>query len=131
MTFATQLLEDLRSPTRSLIDAAPEAWSAFTGLHRAAFAEGALPPVVKELMALAIAVATHCDGCVAYHGRAAARLGATREQVAEALSVALLMGGGPASVTAPRAWEVYEHYAARYHRTGDNGATHQEEADHE
>lgn len=39
MTFATQLLEDLRSPTRSLREAAPEAWGAFGDLHRAAFAE--------------------------------------------------------------------------------------------
>ncbi|HEY8546572.1 MAG TPA: carboxymuconolactone decarboxylase family protein [Acidimicrobiales bacterium] len=129
MTFATQLLDDLRSPTRSLRQAAPEAWSAFADLHHAAFADGALPPVVKELMALAIAVATHCDGCVAHHGRAVARLGATREQVAEALSVALLMGGGPASVTAPRAWEVYEHYAARNHGAAAGGAAPPKEAD--
>lgn len=130
MTYATQLLEDLRSPARSLRHAAPEAWSAFADLHAAAFAEGTLPAVVKELMALAIAVATHCDGCVAHHGRAAARLGATPEQVAEALSVALLMGGGPASVTAPRAWEVYEHYAARYHGPVAGGAAPRKEAVH-
>ena len=123
MTFATQLLEDLRAPTRSLRDTAPDAWGAFGDLHKAAFADGALPAVVKELMALAIAVADHCDGCVAHHARAAARLGATREQVAEALSVALLMGGGPASVTAPRAWEVYEHYAVRHHRPEVVGAS--------
>ena len=130
MTFATQLLEDLRSPTRSLQQAAPEAWTAFADLHRAAFTDGTLPALVKELMALAIAVATHCDGCVAHHGRAAARLGATHEQVAEALSVALLMGGGPASVTAPRAWEVYEHYAARHHGPAAGGTARPKEADH-
>jgi AhpD family alkylhydroperoxidase len=128
MTFATQLLEDLRAPTRSLRQAAPEAWSAFGDLYKAAFADGALPAVVKELMALSIAVADHCDGCIAHHARAAARLDATPEQVAEALSVALLMGGGPASVTAPRAWETYKHYAPRHHHPDTVEASPQEEA---
>ena len=44
---------------------------------------------VKELMALAIAVVKHRDGCIAYHAKAAARRGATSEEVAEAL------GGAP------------------------------------
>jgi AhpD family alkylhydroperoxidase len=74
-------------------------------------AEGALPTATKEMMALAIAVVKHCDGCIAYHARAAAKAGATREQVAEALGVALLMDGGTASVYGPRAWEAFEEFA--------------------
>jgi alkylhydroperoxidase/carboxymuconolactone decarboxylase family protein YurZ len=52
-----------------------------------------------------------CDGCIAYHAKGAARRGATREQAAEALGVALLMGGGPASVHAPRALAAFEEFA--------------------
>ena len=52
-------------------------------------------------MALAIAVVKQCDGCIAYHTKAAVRRGASAEEVAETLSVALLMDGGTASVYAP------------------------------
>ena len=64
-------------------------------------ADGEVPARTKELVALAIAVIEECDGCIAYHASAAARKGATDAEVAEILSVALLMGGGPASVWAP------------------------------
>ena len=51
--------------------AAPEAMKSFGALGAAATAAGALDTKTKELMALAIGIATHCDGCVAYHTRAA------------------------------------------------------------
>lgn len=69
--------------------------------------EGALATVTKELIALAIAVVEKCDGCIAAHARGAARAGATREQVAEALGVAILMAGGPATVYGPRAYSAF------------------------
>ena len=105
------VLDELREPTRSLRRAAPDAWAAFAHLHEAAVRDGVLPARVKELMALVIAVAKECDGCIASHARMAARRGATPEEVAEALSVTLLMGGGPASVYAPRAWAAYQEFA--------------------
>ena len=71
-----------------------------------------LPAKVKELMALVIAVVKQCDGCIAYHAKAAARGGATADEVAEALGVALLMDGGTASVYGPRAWDAYREFAA-------------------
>jgi AhpD family alkylhydroperoxidase len=74
--------------------------------------EGALSRRVKEMMALVAAVVKRCDGCIAYHAKAAARHGATPEEVAEALGVALLMDGGTATVYAPRAWEAYEEFSA-------------------
>jgi len=102
-----QLLRDLREPTESLRAALPGTWDAFTSLHRSAVAEGAVATRLKEAVALAISVVKRCDGCIAYHAKAAARAGATPEEVAEMLGVALLMDGGTASVYAPRAWEAY------------------------
>jgi AhpD family alkylhydroperoxidase len=112
MTTAHDTIEQLRTPTRELRRAIPQTWAGFAAMHEAAVADGVLPGRFKELLALAIAVAKECDGCIAYHARAAARRGATPEEVAEALGVALLMNGGPASVYAPRAWEAYRHFAA-------------------
>ena len=112
MESFTQVLEDLRTPTRELRRAIPDAWAGFGAMHGGAMADGALPARIKELMALALAVVRHCDGCIASHARAAARLGASPEEVAEALAVALLMDGGPGTVYAPRAWQAYREFAA-------------------
>lgn len=106
-----EVAADLRLPTRELRKAIPDTWAGFAQLHQGAIAEGALPTKVKELMALVVGVVKHCDGCVAYHARGAAAAGATEAEVVEALGVALLMEGGPASVWAPRALEAFREFA--------------------
>ena len=73
--------------------------------------DGALDSKTKELIALAIAVAKQCDGCIASHARAAARRGATVDEVAEALGVAIVMNGGPGTVYAPRAFAAFQEFA--------------------
>jgi AhpD family alkylhydroperoxidase len=111
-------LQELRKPTRSLRHAIPATWAGFTSLHDAAMADGDVPTRLKEVAALAISVVKRCDGCIAYHAKAAARAGATPGEVAELLGVALLMDGGTASVYAPRAWEAYNEF--RKSTTGDS-----------
>lgn len=102
-----EVSKNLLEPTKSLREQIPETWSGFAALHRAAMAEGALSAAMKEIIALAISVRDECDGCVAAHARAAARKGATPEQVAEALGVCVLMMGGPGTIYGPKAWEAY------------------------
>jgi AhpD family alkylhydroperoxidase len=111
MGHFSEVIDELKEPTRSLSAAIPDTWAGFVQLHRSAVADGVLPARVKEVMALAIAVVKGCDGCIAYHAKAAARRGATAEEVAEALGVALLMDGGTASVYGPRAWDAYCEFA--------------------
>ena len=110
MAHHHDVLHDLRGPTSSLRAAIPATWDGFIALHGAAMADGAFDTATKEVMALVISVVKRCDGCIAYHAKAAARAGARREQVAEALGVALLMDGGTASVYAPRAWEAFVEF---------------------
>lgn len=105
-----ELVNELRQPTRDLRDAIPETWAAFGKLHETAVADGVLSAKTKELIATAIAVTDGCDGCIAYHTRAAARLGVAEDEMAEALGVALLMKGGPASVYAPRAFAAFKEF---------------------
>lgn len=102
-----EVLDELRDATRSLRHAIPATWAGFVSLHDAAVADGELPTHLKEAAALAISVVKRCDGCIAYHAKAAARAGASRGEVAELLGVALLMDGGTASVYAPRAWAAF------------------------
>jgi AhpD family alkylhydroperoxidase len=111
MAHSTEVIDELRVRTRELSEAIPAAWAGFAKLHTSAVTEGELPARIKELMALAIAVVKQCDGCIAYHARAAARRGATPGEVAEALGVALLMDGGNASVYGRRAWDAYQEFA--------------------
>lgn len=101
---------ELRQGYRALNDVVPEQMKAFGALHRSAVADGALSTAVKELMALAIGITQRCDGCITLHMHDALRAGATREQVAEAIGVAVLMGGGPASTYATDAWRAFEQF---------------------
>ena len=73
--------------------------------------DGAISAKTKELIALAISVVKQCDGCIATHAKAVAAQGATAEEVADALGVALLMDGGPATVYGPRAWAAFHEFA--------------------
>ncbi len=98
MTHGKQVLEELREPAKELRSLIPEVYAGFAATHQGALRSGALDTKTKELMAFAIGVATHCDGCIASHARGAARAGATRQKAAEAIGVAILMVGGPGTV---------------------------------
>lgn len=108
---AHETLRDLGPPTRELRHEIQDTWTGFRHLHDAAMADGALSRATKELIALAIAVADGCDGCVASHARGAAVHGAMPAEVAEAIGVAILMAGGPATIWGPRAWAAYTEFA--------------------
>ena len=73
-------------------------------------AEGSLDKKTKELMAFAVAIALRCDGCIASHARGAAINGATEQEAAEAIGVALLMSGGPGTVYGPRALAAFKDF---------------------
>lgn len=90
----------------------PKSMQAFSALHRSGTEPGALDTKTKELMALAIAVAQHCDGCIAFHVHDALKAGATEEEVAETLGVAILMGGGPSMVYATNALAAMQEFSA-------------------
>ena len=91
-----EVIKEVDAYALELRDLIPDTLKAFGDLSRAAQKPGALERKTKELIALAIAVTVRCDACVAYHARAVARAGATRQEVAEASEVAVQMGGGPA-----------------------------------
>jgi AhpD family alkylhydroperoxidase len=117
------LITSLKQPTRDFRDSIAKTWQGFSDLHRSAVEDGVLPGKIKELIALAIATADGCEGCIGYHARAAAMKGATEEETAEALGVALLMAGGPASVYGPRALEAFREFADERSRRESAAAT--------
>jgi len=106
-----EVLAELRGPARELRHLIPEVMEGFAHSHQATFAPGALDTRTKELMAFAISVGKQCDGCIASHARGAAKAGATVQEAAEAIGVAILMNGGPATVYGPRALAVFQEFA--------------------
>lgn len=85
----------------------------FSALAQAATKSRALDRKTKELIALSIGVATRCDGCIGFHSEALVKLGATREEVEEALGVAIYMGGGPALMYAADLIGAYDQFKAQ------------------
>lgn len=113
MSHYHELTKRLGASAREVRRRIPDVYDGFAGMHRSALAAGALPGRIKELMALAISIVDECDGCIASHARGAARLGASEQEVAEAIGVAILMSGGPGTVYGPRAWDAYQEFADR------------------
>jgi len=93
-------LEHIQKQMQAFGEASPGTMGGFAALHKASTSEGALDAKTKELIALAISVSSRCDGCIAFHTHDALRAGASRAEIIDALSVAVMMAGGPALVYA-------------------------------
>lgn len=98
----------------ALRKAHPELMQAFGSLGKAVYPDGVLDKKTKELIALAIGIALHCDGCIASHAKSCLDKGITREEVVEAIGVAVHMGGGPAMVCGAEALEAYDQHVAAH-----------------
>ena len=99
---------ELSSAIKEVRLGSPEVMKHFSGMAAAATAGGALDSKVKELLAIAIAVAIRCEGCIVFHARACVRLGVSREEVLEMIGVAVEMGGGPSSVYGASALALFD-----------------------
>ena len=86
--------------TRNLLGArralAPDVEDAFRAFSDKIFKEGALPAKTKQLIAVAVGHVTQCPYCIKAHTRTARRLGATPEEIMEAIWVAAEMRAGAA-----------------------------------
>ena len=81
-------------------------------LSNAGAAKDLLGGTTRELIALAVAVTRQCDGCIVIHTDAALKHGATREEIAEALGVAIAVNAGAALVFSTRVLDAYDAKAA-------------------
>ncbi len=89
---------------------APQTMAAFSRLHQPTVGQGALLAKVKELIALAIGINVHCDGCVAYHVHDAAEAGATREEALETIGVTIMMNVGPSVIYGSQALQALDQF---------------------
>jgi AhpD family alkylhydroperoxidase len=80
----------------------PDTVRGYTTLGAANAKTSKLGEKTRQLISLAVAVTTHCDGCIVFHTDAAVKAGATKEEIAEALGVAVSMNAGAALVYSAR-----------------------------
>jgi AhpD family alkylhydroperoxidase len=106
-----ELTRDLNVTLRDLRAGSPDVMKAFSTMAQAALAPKALDVKTKELIALAIGVATRCDDCIAFHAKAAASHGATDEEILETLAMTVYMGAGPSVMYASHALQAFRQFA--------------------
>lgn len=105
------LTRELSGMMRDLRTGSPDVMKAFSSMAQVALAPKALDTKTKELIALAIGVATRCDDCIAFHAKAAVDHGASEEEVSETLAMAIYMGAGPSVMYANHAFQAYKAFA--------------------
>jgi AhpD family alkylhydroperoxidase len=108
-----EITRSISAGLRELRKDAAEPLAGFSALTKAAMADGALDRKTKELIAMALGVAARCDGCLGFHAEALVKLGATRQELAETLAVAVQMGGGPSLMYAADAMTAYLQFEAQ------------------
>lgn len=104
------IIADIGAYSKELHKLIPETMAGFSGMAKSALQTKAIDEKTKELIALALGVAAHCDGCLGYHTKALVRLGASREEVGEALGMAVYMGGGPSLMYAADALRSFDQF---------------------
>ena len=90
----------------------PDLMKGFGDLAKAATKDGSLDEKTKELIAMALSVAGRCDPCIGFHAKALVRLGATKQELADALGVAVYMGGGPSLMYSANALAAMDEFVA-------------------
>lgn len=107
------MAENLIPAIRELHKGTPGVMKSFREMGAAAHEGGALDAKTKELLAVAISVAVRCDPCIAYHVEGARKHGATREEIAETMGLAVYMGAGPSAMYAAQALEAYDQFTEK------------------
>jgi AhpD family alkylhydroperoxidase len=105
------IIGDISAYSKELHKLIPETMAGFSSMAKAATQTKVIDEKTKEMIALALGVAAHCDGCLGYHTKALARLGASREEVAEVLGMAIYMGGGPSLMYAADALRAFDQFS--------------------
>lgn len=108
MVGTKEKLEALNARFGDLYKVERQTMTAFKALSDAASRTGKISPAIKEMTAVVVAAVKGCEDCIVYHAAAAKKQGASREEFAEMLAVAIEMGGGPGAVYAAKAIEAWD-----------------------
>lgn len=110
MTKFTEITQEISAQLMKLRKEIPEVMTGFSALAHAASKEGVLDKKTKELIAIALAVANRCPGCIGFHSQTLVKLQTTRQELLETLAMAIYMGGGPSLMYAAEALQAFEEF---------------------
>jgi len=102
-----------RDRSRVLAKTVPDAMKGFATLSKGVKESGVLGVKEKEYVALGISIAVRCEACIGFHVEALMKAGASREELADVLGMAIQMGGGPSVMYAGKALECWDQLAAQ------------------
>ena len=104
--------DQVNAAVREMSAANPEIVKAYAGLSHANAKSTHIDAKTRELIALAVAVTLRCDGCINAHTEAAIKAGASKEEIVDALSVAIMVNAGATMVYSARTIDAYDTKAA-------------------
>jgi AhpD family alkylhydroperoxidase len=105
-----QYRDEIAARLRDIRLTKPDIIKAYGELHHANIASTHLDAKTRELIALAVSVTLRCDGCINAHTEAAVKAGASKDEVVEALSVAIMVNAGAAMVYSARTMDAFDTY---------------------
>lgn len=105
-----ELLDNGRSASAALAKANPKMTAGFQALNAGQNGNGALDAKTRELIALAVAVTTRCESCIAAHATAARAAGVSEAELADALGTAIALNAGAAYTYSFRALEAFHQF---------------------
>jgi len=91
----------------------PDTVAGYLTLSKAGNKTDLLGAKTRELIALAVAVTTRCDGCITVHVAEALKQGATQDEITEALGVAVALNAGAAMVYSARVIDAVKAYESK------------------
>lgn len=110
MQDMNKVLDEVHESLKALGKEYPEQMHAFSSFMKSTEKDGALDHKTKELISLALSIATHCKWCIAIHTKNALEAGASKDEIMESCFVAALMGGGPSLMYTQLAVKAMEDY---------------------
>ena len=108
----TDLTRGISAELAKLRTEMPDTLRGFSALAKGATQSGALDKKTKELIAIALSVAGRCDPCIGFHVQTYVQLGGTRAELADALGMAVYMGGGPSLMYAAKTSAAFDEFSA-------------------
>lgn len=108
----TDLTRGISADLAKLRTEMPDTLRGFSAMAKGATQDGALDKKTKELIAIALSVAMRCDPCIGFHAQTLVQLGGTRAELADALGMAVYMGGGPSLMYAAKTSAAFDEFSA-------------------
>jgi len=90
----------------------PDSLKGYQTLSAANSKTSLLGEKTRQLISLAVAVTTRCDGCITFHSEAALKAGASKQEISEALGVAMAMNAGAALIYSLRALDAVDAHSS-------------------